>query len=302
MLPSVAGALLSVVVLAYVMSGSAEARHKRHILGAMRLRRGVVTAYCVLLVLNAWCVVLAPRELVCDAVVVTTLLVTAGVGYLTTERRLPAVTMVQKRKVLAVGAHPDDLELACGATLAKLVDGGHEVRGLIMSQGEQGGDRNMRPCEAERGAAFLGLTELRTHNFPDTALETASTSMVAAIETMMMDFGPDIILTHSAHDQHQDHYAVHLATLRAARTHHSILCYESPSVTREFEPSVFVDIDGYVDVKVEAVLCHRDQSGKPYMSARRVRSMAAFRGAQAKNNNSEAFESVRLLGSAIGDL
>ena len=61
-------------------------------------------------------------------------------------------------------------------------------------------------------------------------------------------------------------------------------------------------VEQLFDVKVEAVLSHRDQGGKPYMTPGRVRGMAAFRGAQAKNVNAEAFEPVRLLGSAIGDL
>ncbi|STX04997.1 Uncharacterized proteins, LmbE homologs [Kocuria rosea] len=171
-----------------------------------------------------------------------------------------------------------------------------------MSSGEIGGNSSMRPYEARQGASFLGLSDMRVLDFPDTELDTVNNPMVKVIESNIMDFGPDVIFTHSAHDQHQDHYAVHQATLRAARAHHSILCFESPSVTRDFDPSVFVDIDGYVDVKVEAVLTHRNQAGKLYMTPQRVRGMAAFRGAQAKNTNAEAFEPVRLLGSAIGDL
>lgn len=302
MLPSVVGALLSVAVLAYVLSNAATMRHKRSIIGARSLRRAVVAVYSVLLVLNLWCAVAATHAMVSDAIAVTTLLATGAFGLVIAERRIPATMVVQRRKVLAVGAHPDDLELACGGTLAKLVDAGHEVRGLVMSAGEAGEDQGVRPAAARHGAAFLGLSGLRVHDFPDTRLETVSDGMVRAIEAAVNEFGPDVIFTHSAHDQDQDHYAVHRATLRAARAHHSILCFESPSVTRDFDPSVFVDIDGYVDVKVEAVLSHRDQAGKPYMTPGRVRGMAAFRGAQAKNVNAEAFEPVRLLGSAIGDL
>lgn len=303
MLPSVVGALLSAVVLAYVLPGATRVRHKRFIADAGTLRPAVVVVYSVLLALNLWCALLMPHHgLVCDGIAVSTLIATGAFGFAVAERRIPAATVVHRRRVLAVGAHPDDLELACGATLAKLVDTGHEVRGLVMSSGEAGGDEELRLAEARRGASFLGLGALRVHDFPDTRLETAGNDMVRAIEAAIREFGPDVIFTHSAHDQHQDHYAVHQATLRAARAHHSILCFESPSVTRDFDPSVFVDIDGYVDVKVEAVLSHRDQAGKPYMTPGRVRGMAAFRGAQAKNTNAEAFEPVRLLGSAIGDL
>jgi LmbE family N-acetylglucosaminyl deacetylase len=302
MLLSVAGVVLSVIVLGYIAVGSRSKPHTRRLRGAKHLRNGMIATYTLLLGLNLWCVIFTPGELPEDLVALSTLVATGVWGLGVTRRRIPFAVHVRRRKVLAIGAHPDDLELACGATLAKLVDAGHEVRGLIMSTGEIGGDKNLRPIEAERGASFIGLSRLTVLDFPDTALETVSNEMVQAMEVAIKEFEPDVIFTHSVHDQHQDHYAVHQATLRAARAHHSILCFESPSVTRSFDPSVFVDVSRYVDVKVEAVLTHRNQAGKPYMTPQRVRSMAAFRGAQAKNANAEAFEPVRLLGSAIGDL
>ncbi|PWF85902.1 hypothetical protein CIK52_08680 [Kocuria rosea] len=302
MLLSMAGVLLSVIVLGYIVVGARPGQHTRLVRGAKRLRNAIIVTYVILLGLNLWCVLSPPGEFAEDVVALMTLTATGAWGLVVTKRRIPIAVRARRRKILAVGAHPDDLELACGGTLAKLVDAGHEVRGLVMSSGEVGGNSGMRPDEARQGASFLGLSDMCVLNFPDTKLETVNNDMVKAIETAVTEFGPDVIFTHSAHDQHQDHYAVHQATLRAARAHHSILCFESPSVTRDFDPSVFVDIDGYVDVKVEAVLTHRNQAGKPYMTPQRVRAMAAFRGAQAKNTNAEAFEPVRLLGSAIGDL
>ena len=106
--------------------------------------------------------------------------------------------------------------------------------------------------------------------------------MVQAIEAAINRLNPDIILTHSIHDQHQDHQAVHRATLRAARQHSSILCYESPSATREFDPSFFVEIDDYMEAKVQAVQTHVNQSGKPYMT--RSGSAASRRSAAARQS------------------
>ena len=142
----------------------------------------------------------------------------------------------------------------------------------------------------------MGLTSCRVLDFPDTALASKEDNMMRVIEQAIERFNPDIILTHSKNDQHQDHSSVHLATLRAARQHSSILCYESPSVTRRFDPSVFVEITDYLDVKVQAVGLHNDQAGKPYMLPERVRGLAAFRGAQARGQHAEAFEPVRLRG------
>lgn len=199
------------------------------------------------------------------------------------------------RRVLVVGAHPDDLELACGGTVASLVHRGHTVKVLVMSQGMQGGDPAARRGEAMAGAALLGTRDVTVHDFPDTRLSEANGAMIAVIEKVINDFEPGTILTHSEHDQHQDHQAVHRAVLRAGRQAHSILCFESPSVTRSFSPSVFVDISDFVDLKVRAVQTHRDQSGKPYMTAGRVKGIAAFRGAQAKVAAAEGFEPVRYL-------
>ncbi|WP_347109687.1 PIG-L deacetylase family protein [Paenarthrobacter sp. S56] len=215
--------------------------------------------------------------------------------------RIEHAMAVQPRRVLAIGAHPDDLELACGATLAKLADAGHEIRAIVMSNGSKGGDSLVRVAEASSGSEFMGVAEVQVHDFHDTNLSDHGQEMVQAIEAYIKDFQPDVVMTHSGHDYHQDHQAVHSATMRAARHHSSILCFESPSATRQFNPSVFVDIDGYVDVKIHAVAMHRDQKGKPYMSAERVRSLAAFRGAQVKKSYAEGFEPVRLLGSAVGE-
>lgn len=204
------------------------------------------------------------------------------------------------RRVLVAGAHPDDVELACGGTIAKQVDIGHEVRGLVMSHGPSGGDEAQRVREAREGGQFLGLSRIDVRNFPDCAFTTSSREMIAAVEDAVREVQPDVILTHSAHEQHQDHHAVHHAVLRAARFHSSILCFESPSVTRAFNPSFFVDIVEYVSVKVEAVRVNRDQVDKPYMKAERIRGMSAFRGQQAKILHAEAFEPVRIVGSALG--
>jgi LmbE family N-acetylglucosaminyl deacetylase len=231
------------------------------------------------------------------SVVASNLIVLALIGFKIVAERSP-----HPRCILAIGAHPDDLEIACGATLAKLRDAGHIVQGLVLTCGERGGDALARERAAQRSAQFLELNRIRVLTFSDTRLEEHALEITAAIEELIQGCRPDIILTHSAHDQHQDHLTVHRATLRAARNHGAILCYESPSVTREFLPSFFVDIGDYIDVKIECVREHWDQLNKPYMNAERVRGIALFRGGQAKTHYAEGFEVVRALSSALGDV
>ncbi len=204
------------------------------------------------------------------------------------------------RHILAVGAHPDDIEIACGATLAQFHDAGYTIWGIVMTQGERGGNMQVRPGEARSGAEFLGLDQVRILDFPDTRLQEHSVEVLGAIEEVIQEFKPDTVFTHSRHDLHQDHRAVYEATLRAARNLDMILCYESPSATQEFLPTFFVDVGDYIDVKIESIKEHWDQRDKPYVQAERVRGTAVFRGGQAKTRYAEGFEVVRAIFSAMG--
>ena len=198
--------------------------------------------------------------------------------------------------ILAIGAHPDDIEIAAGAALAKFRDSGYRITGLVMTYGEQGGNAEIRPNEAKEGAQFLGLEQVEVHHFTDTQLENDAAELTRVIEKAILREKPDIIFTHSEHDLHQDHKCVYDATLRATRNYPvSILCYESPSITQDFRPTYFVDVCDYVDVKVEAIRQHWDQKSKPYMDADLVRSKLVFRGGQAKVKYAEGFEIARMI-------
>jgi LmbE family N-acetylglucosaminyl deacetylase len=230
------------------------------------------------------------------------LAMTATVALLHVTLRRSETVVATERRILVVAAHPDDLELAAGGSIARFADRGHEVRAIIMSEGSVGGDPSIRPREAADAAHYLGLRLLTLHKYTDTMLGTQMEQMITTIESEIAQFNPDLILTHSANDQHQDHHSVHLAVLRAARRIPSILCFESPSVTAEFVPRFFVDISDYLDAKVGAVQWHANQMGKPYMGADRIIGQAAHRGSQAKVDHAEGFEVVRVLASAVGDL
>lgn len=268
-----------------------------------RVRAGALVMVVGLVALNALAVAgaLGPVALVVTDFLTSVVAIGALLTLLVLRRRRPHEAPAPSTgPVLVIGAHPDDIELGCGGTVARLTDHGRDVHVVVMSAGSNGGDAARRQQEAGRGAARLAASSVEVLDFPDTRLESRAADMVRDLDRVIREKQPTLILTHSRHDQHQDHHAVHLATVRAARGHHSILCYESPSVTREFDPSVFVDIGAYVDTKVAAIRAHRDQRSKPYMSDHRVRGIAAFRGQQARLGLAEAFEPVRLQHAGIG--
>lgn len=208
--------------------------------------------------------------------------------------RLKPAEQAPNQDILVVAAHPDDLEIACGATVAKLVDLGYRVRALIIADGKDGGNSDGRATEARRGADFLGLTSMEMLQLPDRELEHHQKEMIAFIEDAIARYEPELILTHSRNDVHQDHVAVHYAVCRAGRHHRSILCFESPSVTSDFKPTVFIDVDEYPTVKNAAIEAHSSQTAKPYMNEEVIESIMKFRGRQGRIPRAEGFEAVRL--------
>jgi len=151
-------------------------------------------------------------------------------------------------------------------------------------------------CEkAHDGAKFLGVRTLEVLDLTDTQLAKHAPEMARVIEGALARFEPDVVLSHSDHDQHQDHRAVFRATFRASRQRPSVLCFESPSSTADFSPAIFVDIEEYLDIKITGVGIHRDQRTKLYMAPELVKRRAIFRGSQGKVRYAEGFEAVRLL-------
>ncbi len=198
------------------------------------------------------------------------------------------------RKILVLGAHPDDMEIACGGSIAKLSDAGHTIMGLIVSKGERGGNSSSRLIEATKGAEFLGINKVEIMDFPDTRLDQFILEISKQIEIIVNELNPDMVFTHSIHDLHQDHRAVHDATLRACRNLSTILCYESPSTTQDFQPNIFINIEQYIDIKIESIQEHKDQNKKKYVQPEQVYGKAIFRGAQAKLEKAEGFEAIRI--------
>lgn len=202
--------------------------------------------------------------------------------------------------VLAVGAHPDDIEFGCGAALLRYREEGCRTYGLILSAGEQGSwsAASKRIEEARRSAVVLALTEIAILDFPDTRLHTRKEEIRKAIEDKMSELQPDIVFTHTPLDVHTDHKTAFEATREAARRACTILCYENPNTPPEFNPDYYVDIEGYLDDKIAALARHRSQAGKDYTNPGVVRASATFRGNQARVKYAEAFESVRVLEKA----
>ena len=163
----------------------------------------------------------------------------------------------QQKRVLAIGAHPDDVEIGCGGALARHFADYDVIRILTLSRGAAGGDTNLRLSEAHDAAAMLGA-RLRIENLPDTAIEPGGET-IAIIQDAIAQMGATHVYTHTIEDTHQDHRAVHTASLVAARAVPNVYCYQSPSSTTRFEPQRYVDITSFIEKKIGLIGAYKSQ-------------------------------------------
>jgi LmbE family N-acetylglucosaminyl deacetylase len=211
-------------------------------------------------------------------------------------------------RILAVGAHPDDIELGCGATLALFKRKGHEVYLLVLTKGEASGDPTVRQRECEQSARAIGVDKLFFGNLQDTKI-TDGVETIMEIERFVNQISPDTIFAHSFKDGHQDHRNAGMASLSAARNSKKVLLYESPAALRDFCPQLFVDVTSTFDVKLKALEAFGSQVSKVYFKgngfnhegrkfphvSNASEGLARFRGFQAGVSLAEAFEVGKFL-------
>jgi LmbE family N-acetylglucosaminyl deacetylase len=163
----------------------------------------------------------------------------------------------ERSVVLAIGAHPDDVEIGCGGILLRHVARGDAVSVLTLTGGESGGDAEERAAES-RAAAGLMSVRLFLTDLQDTSISEGGAT-IGAIKSAIDEIGAETIYTHTIHDVHQDHRNVHRATLVAARQVPRIYCYQSPSTSVDFRPARFTPIDDLIEGKLRAIRAYESQ-------------------------------------------
>src|SRR5215469_3209595 len=125
--------------------------------------------------------------------------------------------------ILAIGAHPDDIELGCGGLLLKAAKQGHNIWMYTLTRGEASGDSAQRTREQIEAAKFIGADILWIDEFEDSKI-FLNVELISSIESAMEYSRADVIFTHAIGDTHHDHRAVGEATLEAGRYVPNILC------------------------------------------------------------------------------
>jgi bacillithiol biosynthesis deacetylase BshB1 len=181
--------------------------------------------------------------------------------------------------ILAFGAHPDDVELFAGGTLAKMAALGHKTGIIDMTRGELGsrGTRALRAREARNAAAILGLTVRESLSLPDGEVAATPAARLKVIR-VLRKYRPTVVLTHYWEDKHPDH--VNTSRLVSEAAHHSgllqiktgqerfrpngILYFKLPP---EVSPSFVVDVSKYSEQRTAAIAAYASQLYDPYSTA-----------------------------------
>jgi len=182
--------------------------------------------------------------------------------------------------VLAIGSHPDDLELACGGTLAKLVKQGHKLAMADLTQGELGtrGTKEIRVKEAEEAAKILGAVTRRNLQIPDGDVQVTKENMRKVI-ALIRELQPKIMFIPHSIDRHPDHYHTH-QLCKEAWFYAGLMKIETKLEGKvqkpfrpdnffefmqwyEFQPAFIVDISDTWEIKLEAIRAHSSQLHNP---------------------------------------
>ena len=177
--------------------------------------------------------------------------------------------------IIAFGAHPDDVELCAGGTLAKMSALGYAVGVVDLTRGELGtrGTPAVRANEARAAADILGLSVRENLRFADGGI-TVTPSVRLKVIRVLRKYRPKIVMAHYWDDPHPDH--VHASRLITEAVHHSGLAKietgqerHRPNAVLYFKlplsmtPSFVVDISDYADQRSAAIAAHRSQLYDP---------------------------------------
>lgn len=185
-----------------------------------------------------------------------------------------------KLDLLAFGAHPDDVELGCAGTLAKEIASGKKVGIIDLTRGELGtrGSAEIRATEAAKAAQILGLSARENLKMRDGFFQNDEAHQLQVIQ-MIRKYQPEIVLCNAIHDRHIDHAkgsnlvsdACFLSGLQKIDTH---LDGEKQTAWRpkvvyhyiqweNIQPDFVVDISGYMDIKMKAIMAYDSQFFNP---------------------------------------
>jgi len=202
------------------------------------------------------------------------------------------------KRLLFLGAHPDDIELGCGALIANVSE--HvDLRCVTLSDNQKNPLLKNLVEEHHRSMSVLGvgreqviLKAFETRNFPRDRQE-----ILEFLYELNREYKPDVVFTHTEDDIHQDHDVVRMEALRTFRGV-SVLGYDVLRSSYGFFPHFLVEVsEEDVQKKIEALKQYRTYSDKYYFNPEIIRSTCIRHGALAERPYAEGFDILRIIGN-----
>ena len=201
------------------------------------------------------------------------------------------------KRVLFLGAHPDDIELGCGALLHHIVNK-TSVLCVTLSDNQKNPELQNVKSEHYASMSVLGVPKKKivfgpftTRVFPDSRHE-----ILEYFLTLRQDFRPDLIFTHSRQDVHQDHNTMTDEALRAFRGI-TVLGFDVVRSSHGFFPHFLVEVtEEDVNKKIEALSKYETYQDRYYFNRELTRSIMVRHGALAERPFAEGFDILRIVG------
>ena len=221
--------------------------------------------------------------------------------------------MIKKKRVLLVGAHPDDIEIMCGGTMSKYQGGVAGLKSVIFAPCLEDPYNEGILEEYKASMTALGVKDIIAHDYPRDILENHVQDVRDILHGLKTSFNPRVVFCHSVNDLHQDHRAVAHACQTIFRDSATIFSGEIMRSTVSFAPNLFISLS-YENMisKLRLLDAYKTQLGraggappklksKPnsprtytgsrtYFSSEIIEATARFRGCQVATRYAEAFE------------
>ena len=201
------------------------------------------------------------------------------------------------RKVLFLGAHPDDIELGCGALLHHMVKQ-TDILCVTLSDNQKNPDLQNVKNEHYKSMAVLGVAKEQIILGPFTTriFHDARQDILEYFLKLRRDFKPDLVFVHSKQDVHQDHNTMTDETLRAFRGT-TVLGFDVVRSSHGFFPHFLVEVsEADVNKKIEALSCYETYRDRYYFNKELTRAIMLRHGALAERPFAEGFDILRIVG------
>jgi LmbE family N-acetylglucosaminyl deacetylase len=199
------------------------------------------------------------------------------------------------KRMLFVGPHPDDVEMGCGGVLSKYC-GNTDIIYLILSPCLEDPRNKSILDEAKNAADHLGLSKenMIVENLSRRTFHEQRRGIREILISVKDKYNPDMVFCPSVNDIHQDHSVTAEETLRLFRNT-GVLGYENPRSSIQFQPSLYVQLNGKnVKSKIDGLMCYVSQYDRYYFKPKIIRSFVLMRGSQIGVEYAEAFEVMRI--------